>query len=184
MSSVIRGDNRPKKTKTKTKNNRNTAFKTLPMKSKIWLCSKPYYNVYPRARFKSRLSSMVRVNVILNRTVVVNSDWRFDNRRGSHLQRQVTEVNNQSIIPANDVIHLTLNRKINYQTGCWNVSHWQQQHSYLGLRSPGRLNSTKTDVGIIYQLFKKETHLIIKLSYLYFKEKTCQVKKKSFTSLI
>ena len=104
MSSVIRGVNRPKNTKTKTKNNRYTAFKTLPMKSKIWLCSKPYYNVYPRARFKSRLSSMVRVNVILNRTVVVNSDWRFDNRRGSHLQRQVTEVNNQSIIPANDVI--------------------------------------------------------------------------------
>ena len=168
MSSVIRGDNRPKKTKTKTKNNRYTSFKTLPMKSKIWLCSKPYHNVYPRARFKSRLSSMVRVNVIMDRTVVVNSDWRFDNWRGSHLQRQVTEVNNQSIIPANDVIQLTLTLKINYQTGCRNVSHWQQQHSCLGLRSPGRLNSTKTDVGIIYQLFKKEINLIDKVKTLFF----------------
>ena len=28
--------------------------------------------------FKSRLSLIVRVNVVLNRTVVVDSDWRFD----------------------------------------------------------------------------------------------------------
>ena len=33
----------------------------------------------PRSHFKSRLSLIVRVNVILNRTVVVDSDWRFDN---------------------------------------------------------------------------------------------------------
>ena len=31
---------------------------------------------------------IVRVNVVLNRTVVVDSDWRFDNLRGSQLQRQ------------------------------------------------------------------------------------------------
>ena len=31
--------------------------------------------------FKSRLSLIVRVNVVLNRTVVVDSDWRFDNLR-------------------------------------------------------------------------------------------------------
>jgi len=30
---------------------------------------------------------IVRVNVVLNRTVV-DSDWRFDNLRGSHLQSQ------------------------------------------------------------------------------------------------
>ena len=35
-----------------------------------------------------RLSLIVRVNVVLNRTVVVDSDWRFDNLCGSHLQRQ------------------------------------------------------------------------------------------------
>ena len=29
-----------------------------------------------------------------------------------------------------------------YRTGCWNVSHCQQQQSYSGLRSPGRSNST------------------------------------------
>ena len=41
-----------------------------------------YWNI------KSRLSLMVRVNVVLNRTVLVNSDWRFDNLCGSHLQSQ------------------------------------------------------------------------------------------------
>ena len=42
----------------------------------------------PRSHFKSRLSLIVRVNVVLNRTVVVDSDWRFDNLCGSHLQSQ------------------------------------------------------------------------------------------------
>ena len=40
----------------------------------------------PRSHFKSRLSLIVRVNVVLNRTVAVDSDWRFDNLCGSHLQ--------------------------------------------------------------------------------------------------
>ena len=35
---------------------------------------------------KSRLNLIVRVNVVLNRTVVVDSDWRFDKLCGSHLQ--------------------------------------------------------------------------------------------------
>ena len=38
--------------------------------------------------FISRLSMIVRVNVVLNRTVVVDSDWRFDNLCGSYLQSQ------------------------------------------------------------------------------------------------
>ena len=42
----------------------------------------------PRSHFKSRLSLIVRVNVVLNRTVVVGSDWRFDNLCGSHLHSQ------------------------------------------------------------------------------------------------
>ena len=37
---------------------------------------------------KSRLSLIVRVNVVLNRTVVIDSDWRFNNLCGSHLQSQ------------------------------------------------------------------------------------------------
>ena len=37
---------------------------------------------------KSRLTLIVRVNVVLNRNVVVDSDWRFDNLCGSHLQSQ------------------------------------------------------------------------------------------------
>ena len=36
----------------------------------------------------SRLSLIVLVNVVLNGTVVVDSDWRFDNLCASHLQRQ------------------------------------------------------------------------------------------------
>ena len=38
--------------------------------------------------FKSRLSLMVRVNAVLNRTAVVDSDLRFDSLCGSHLQSQ------------------------------------------------------------------------------------------------
>ena len=34
------------------------------------------------------LSLIVRVNVVLNRAVVVDNDWRFDNLCGSHLQSQ------------------------------------------------------------------------------------------------
>ena len=44
--------------------------------------------VEPRSHFKSRLSLIVRLNVVLNRTVVVDSDWRFDNLCGSDLQSQ------------------------------------------------------------------------------------------------
>ena len=37
---------------------------------------------------KSRLNLIVRVNVVLNRTVVFDSDRCFDNLCGSHLQSQ------------------------------------------------------------------------------------------------
>ena len=37
----------------------------------------------PRSHFKSRLSLIVRVKVVLKRTVVVDSDWRFDNLCGT-----------------------------------------------------------------------------------------------------
>ena len=46
------------------------------------------WKVWTRSHFKSRLSLIVRVYVVLNRTVVVDSDWRFDNLCGSHLQSQ------------------------------------------------------------------------------------------------
>ena len=38
---------------------------------------------------------IVWVNVVLNRTVVVDSEWRFDNLCGSHLQSQ-SELNHFS----------------------------------------------------------------------------------------
>ena len=36
----------------------------------------------------SRWNMIIRVSIILNRTVVVDSDWRFNNLCGSHLQIQ------------------------------------------------------------------------------------------------
>ena len=54
-----------------------------------------YYNCErfePSSHFKSRLSLIVWVNVVLNRTIVVDSDRRFDNLCGSHLQRQLQSV--------------------------------------------------------------------------------------------
>ena len=41
-----------------------------------------------RGHFKRRLSLIVWVNIVLNRTVVVDSDGHFDNLCGSHLQSQ------------------------------------------------------------------------------------------------
>ena len=40
----------------------------------------------PGSHFKSRLSLIVPVYVVLNRTVVADSDWCLDNLCGSHLQ--------------------------------------------------------------------------------------------------
>ena len=42
-----------------------------------------------KKNFISRLSMIVWVKVVLNRTVVVDSDWRFDSLGGSHLQSQI-----------------------------------------------------------------------------------------------
>ena len=43
--------------------------------------------VFDKVTTKSRLSLIVQVNVFLNRTVAVDSDWRFDNLCVSHLLR-------------------------------------------------------------------------------------------------
>ena len=42
----------------------------------------------PRSHFISRFSVIVRVNVVLKSTIVVDSDWHVDNLCGSHLQSQ------------------------------------------------------------------------------------------------
>ena len=42
----------------------------------------------PSSHFKSRLSLIIQVNVVLNRTAVVDSDRRFNNLYGSHLWSQ------------------------------------------------------------------------------------------------
>ena len=48
----------------------------------------PFNIKHEKECFKSRLSLIVRVNVVVNRTVVADSNWRFDNLCGSHLQSQ------------------------------------------------------------------------------------------------
>ena len=61
-------------------------FHKLKAISQINVCIIIYFERFePRSHFK-RLSLIVRVNV---RTVVVDSDWRFDSLCGSHLQSQI-----------------------------------------------------------------------------------------------
>ena len=45
---------------------------------------------------ESRLSLIVRVNVVLTRTVAVDSDWRFDNLCGCHLQKESVHLDDQT----------------------------------------------------------------------------------------
>ena len=45
---------------------------------------------------ESRLSLIVRVNVVLTRTVAVDSDWRFDNLCGCHLQKEYVQLDDQT----------------------------------------------------------------------------------------
>ena len=54
----------------------------------LWNCER----FEPRSHFKRRLSLIIRVNVVLNRAVVVDRDWRFDNLCGSHLQSKSTSL--------------------------------------------------------------------------------------------
>ena len=49
-----------------------------------WICER----FEPWSHFIRYLSLIVRANVVLNKTVVVDSDWRFDNLCGSHVQSQ------------------------------------------------------------------------------------------------
>ena len=72
-----------------------------------------------------RLSMNIRVNAVPNRTVV-DSVWRFNNVCCSHLHSQIDSKNDS---------------EEDYSTGCWNVSHCQQQ-SYSGLCSPRQSYST------------------------------------------
>ena len=106
---------------------------------------------------KSRLSLILRVNVVLNRTVVVDSAWRFDNLCGSHLQSErwlphrlskrqalsTTTVLFRTTFTRTIKLNVLFDSEDDYRTGCRNVSHCQQQQqSYSGPRSPGRSNST------------------------------------------
>ena len=69
---------------------------------------------------------IVQVNVVLNRTVVVDSDLRFDSLCGSHLQSQrVTLILKMTTAPAVET-SVTVNKK----------------QSYSGLHSPGRSYSS------------------------------------------
>ena len=64
-------------------------------------------------------SVIVRVRVVLKRTVVGDSDRHFDNLSGSHHQSQDDDD------PDDD-----------FRSGCQNVSHCHRQQSFSGLPSP------------------------------------------------
>ena len=55
----------------------------LMLLSQVLVCER----LETKSHFISRLSLIIRVNVVLNRTPV-DSDWHFDNLYGSHLQSQ------------------------------------------------------------------------------------------------
>ena len=66
-------------------------FVTKQWKKKGWLsrCKFIFFsNISSDTGQTKRLSLIVQVNVVLNRTVFVDSVWRFDNLCGSHLQSQ------------------------------------------------------------------------------------------------
>ena len=58
---------------------------TLLMMIRITEPREVLFTVYLTTNFISRLSMIVRMKVVLNRTVV-DSDWCFNNLRGGHLQ--------------------------------------------------------------------------------------------------
>ena len=75
----------------------STTYKTMELqwaqRQQFWFPCQHFHGIYwnnnsKKNRLFKRLSLIVRVNVVLNRTVVVDSDWRFDNLCGSHLQSQ------------------------------------------------------------------------------------------------
>ena len=74
----------------------------------------------PRSHFLSRLSMIIRVNVVLNRAVVVDSDWRFDNLSSSHLQSQ-SELYHTMPVDGIDTTHFDSEDDYTaYRTGCRN----------------------------------------------------------------
>ena len=64
------------------------------------------------AHFKSRLSLIVRVNVVPSRTVVVDSDWRFLNPCGSHLQES-------KWVASRQLIQLTWYHQLTWYNSPW-----------------------------------------------------------------
>ena len=90
----------------------------------------------PRNHFKSKLSLIVPVNGnnlcachLQSQSVLYHVSWWY-----------YTLVIDLNTIKWRDTNHL--DSEDDYRSGCRNVSHYQQQQSYSGLRSPGRSNST------------------------------------------
>ena len=72
----------------------------------------------PRSHLLTRFSMIVRVNVVLYRTVVVDSDWRFNKLSCSHLQSQ-SELYHTSWWYWHNSLWLWRWLPV-YRTGCWN----------------------------------------------------------------
>ena len=82
------------------------------------------------------------------KTLVCGRQIRNDYLQKTDTYRPITRPD-QSIIPSTDC-----------RTGCRNVSHYQQQQSCSGLRSPGRSNSTYFWNDSWVQTFHSKTSLV------------------------
>ena len=98
--------------------------------------------------FKSRLSLIVRVNVVLNRTVVVDSDWRFDNLCGSlwlwrWLPHRLSK--RQSVSTTTVLFRTTFTRTIKLNLLKWLLGSNLSQFSFkfLSLKRPNTRSHAK-----------------------------------------
>ena len=101
------------------------------------------------------MSLIVQVNIVLNRTVVVDSDWRFDNLCCSHLQSQWVVSRQLMVVNSLWLWRWLLHRLSKF-------SHCQQQQSCSALHSCGWSNLTYFWNDSLIQTF----HYINNSSYL------------------
>ena len=118
-------------------------------------CYSLYFGKWFEPRSLSCLCGLiVRVRVVPRRTVVGDTDRRFDNLSGSHHQSHVNCVSSvygiydsgqlsRNVIgcfKSNRSIHNSHDSDDDFRSGCRNVGQCHQQQSFSGLLSPGRSN--------------------------------------------
>ena len=100
----------------------------------FWLIMKSQLIPSTSHHFISRLSMIVQVNVVLNRTIVVDSDWRLDNLCGSHLQshsefyhiswRYTLVIDLISQLSCNTIFDTIIARLVKLPSTSWPTGHY------------------------------------------------------------